>query len=592
MVASPAPVQLASRWRVLKGCAFGMPQRTVSGLLLVADTTPGELDALESGLRGLFDEKQAPGAASMPPQLRLVRELAFVVGAAQRHCKVAVSEAFHIAALRPGPQPGRRFEVALPGPHPKAAAATLDWVIEILRAMAEGGFDEAQARRRKDALARALQPFAETGANRYNLVRSAQLQGIPLLRWDANTMVFGTGSLARWVQSSATDRTPFLAVVMARRKHETAFMLREAGLPGGVNKLVASPAEAVAAARELGLPVVVKPANRDRGEGVTADLRDEDSVAAAFDEARQWSELVLVEKWFRGFTHRVNVNFGKVTRIARKIAGVIGDGVNDVTELVRLKQLTPDYRSFVRTYGRELLLIDDEARLLLGDLGRDASWVPPAGEYVRLRRRDNSATGATNQELDITDASQVHPDNLRLAEDAARVLRLDIAGIDLIMQDMSKSWLETGALICEINAQPQIPTLALMQALVYDIMGGGNGRIPAELFVCPAGEAARAQAHELAHSGSFGGVSEVEGLRVGGQRVSATFADGFAAGEALLLRKDVPRAACVMSPAHIVEHGLPLDRWDSVHYADEAAFTPAEQQLLPTVRRYVAAPAP
>ena len=66
------------------------------------------------------------------------------------------------------------------------------------------------------------------------------------------------------------------------------------------------------------------------------------------------------------------------------------------------------------------------------------------------------------------------------------LLDLDLAGVDLIIPDLSRSWTECGALICEINARPEIgrnttPTIhdrmldellgRLLDELLDDVLG-------------------------------------------------------------------------------------------------------------------------
>jgi cyanophycin synthetase len=576
-------VEASPTWRLLFGSAFGLQQRAALGTLAVRDPGEGQVAAARSAFDVLLDERppeEPPGCSVAESAARL---FAFAVGAAQRQAKVAVSERFHIAPAGDG-----TFDVALPAPLPQAFRAAVEWVNAALGRAARGPLAGQEAAELREALFNALRAHAEPGSNRFLLARSAQLLDIPMQRWDVDLMVFGIGARNRWLQSTITDGTPRLGVAAARHKHLTARLLRSAGLPGPQNTLVASLDEALEAARSLGFPVVVKPDDLDRGEGVTADLRNESALSQAWEAARKLSDRVLVEKHFVGYTHRVNVNFGQVTRIARKIAGVIGDGENDVAQLVHLKQQTAEYRGFVRSYGRELLMVDAEALGLLAEIGRDAAWVPPAGEYVRLRRRDNTATGATNQELDIHDPRQVHPDNLRMAADVARVLRLDIAGIDLLSLDLSKSWLDAGALVCEVNAQPQFPNVEVLQPVLRELVGGGTGRIPISLFVGPADPALRRLlVAQLANDSRFDGVSDLSGLHVRGQRVTPALADGLAAARALLLRRDVHAAACVMTPAQVVELGLPLDRWDGIYFAQPQDFTAEERALLATVRRYL-----
>ncbi|MBI5275569.1 MAG: cyanophycin synthetase [Burkholderiales bacterium] len=581
-----APLRVTAQWKLLQGSAFGLPQRTIIGEARVRDEEAAAVLAGCGGLHALLEEPVPQWPEAADDAERVVRTLAFVATAIQQQARVAVDDGFGLERLPQQEAGDSRFELALPAPLRDAAIAGIRWAAETLLRLAAGKLDAAAAEASRKRIQQALQPYAEPGINRQLIVMSALRQRVPIHRFDANMIVLGTGARSRWTNSTITDGTPSLGVQAAKRKQEASWLLRSAGLPGGDNRLVSSRQGALAAARELGYPVVVKPDDRDKGEGVTADLRTEAEVVAAYDVAVGVSRRVLVEKFFPGYTHRINVRFGVADRAARKIAGVVGDGASDVAELVRRQQQTTAHREQAKRYGRYLLQLDDEALGLLQQMGRDAAWVPPAGEYVRLRRRDNAATGGTNEELDVNDPTQVHPDNVRLALDATRLLRLDVAGIDIIMGDVSKSWLEVGALVCEVNAQPQVPRRDLIDGFVRELVEAG-GRIPAELFVCPAAPPARqALVGELVASGRFRGVSDIGGLHVRGHLVTRAFEGGFDAARGLLLRKDVETAACVMSVAEVAKFGLPLDRWNAIHFSDESAFEPNEQALLATARRF------
>lgn len=573
----------------LPGMAFGIPQPTVIVRASIADVPEGTLERVLARLPDVIAEPFGGFDPAAAQAERVATLFAFCNGALQRQSRIGIGERFRVHPLGMTQSGASRFEFALPSAgNGKLSALAAQGAVQLIHRLAQAawGAEVGQGlRQRADAM---LRTFAEPGMNRYLMMQAALAQGIPVRSWIERFLLFGTGRHARWTESSVTDRTPSLGTLAAKNKHRTARMLREAGLPGGENLLVASREQAIDAAIRLGFPVVVKPNDRDRGEGVTADLRTAGEVATAFDEAARLSKSVLVEKYVAGYTHRLNVSFGRVDRCARKIAGVVGDGVSNLRELVDRQLQTPAHRALTQMHGRPMLQLDDEALGLLRQERRTVDDVPAAGEYVRLRRRDNAATGGTNEELDVRDPCLVHPDNIRLAEEAANLLQLDIAGVDVIMQDISKSWLEVGALICEINAQPQIPRKDLIEDIVRELVGGGTGRIPAELFVAPSHPSfARQMAERLVNSGHFDAVGSAQGITVKGVRVSQPFANGLAAGRALLMRRDIASAACIISASDIATLGLPLDRWDAVDFAPDELFPEGEQAALRTARRFL-----
>jgi len=76
--------------------------------------------------------------------------------------------------------------------------------------------------------------------------------------------------------------------------------------------------------------------------------------------------------------------------------------------------------------------------------------VPVSGERVRTSAVANASAGGTR--VDVTD--RVHPDTMRLAESIAAAFDVDLAGIDLITPDITRSWREASGAINEVNVNP------------------------------------------------------------------------------------------------------------------------------------------
>jgi cyanophycin synthetase len=316
-----------------------------------------------------------------------------------------------------------------------------------------------------------------------HFVAAAAELGVPWRRLRGQLIQLGQGANARWLESSWTDRTPVISSGLARNKQAAATVLRMNGLPVPDHHLAATADEALQQARGLGYPIVVKPSDRDGGEGVRAGLEDEIAVRAAFEEALKLSKRVLIEKHVPGRDYRLQVVDGEVHGVLERVpGGVVGNGVDTVKALLERqnheRRTALDDRRYL--YAMDL---DDEARKLLARQGLDADSVPAAGQAVRLRSASNVASGGVPVELPL---DRVHRDNLQLAVRAARVLRLDVAGIDLLAPDIGCSWLETGANICEVNAMPQMFT-TMHKPMLRSLFKGGSGRIPVVIVI----EAAR-----------------------------------------------------------------------------------------------------
>ena len=182
------------------------------------------------------------------------------------------------------------------------------------------------------------------------------------------------------------------------------------------------------------------------------NLRSDDDVRAAFDGARRESRSgdLVVETFITGNDYRCLVIGGKVAAIAERVpASVVGDGKHTVRQLVDETNADPR-----RGIGHEKVLtriaVDEAAEELVRGQGFEMDAVPPKGERVKLALTGNMSTGGTS----IDRTLEAHPDNVEIAEMAARVVGLDVAGIDFICPDITVPVRETGGAIVEVNAAP------------------------------------------------------------------------------------------------------------------------------------------
>ena len=577
----------------MRGLAYGLQQPALIGTARFPRVPATRLAQFVRSLQPLLDER-IPDPSGLVPRPEVLASLfAFCVGAIQRQSRIPVSERFHVHCPGGADSGPAECRLALPSPDVRASRVALSWSVSTFNRLLSGQGRVGDPEPVREAIHQALRPYGDQGVNRFGIMHAANRLDIPVNHLTQDVLVLGTGMHARWMKSSITDATPAISAGIAQDKQVTAQVLRAAGLPGALNRRVTSPESALDAARELGFPVVVKPADRDRGEGVAADLRDDRAVSAAYEAASKLSSHILVERWAPGFTHRLTVFNGRVIRVTRRIAGgVVGDGISDLRSLVELAQKTEHHQRMIRRLGRPVLQLDDEALGLLGQHGLDARHVPGAGEYVRLRRRDNINAGGTNEDVEL---GAIHPDNLRVAVDAARLLRLDFAGIDLITEDITRSWFDAGALICEVNAMPQMRATSdptIYERLLAEFMQAGV-RIPARLLVCPQSETGRGAALQQALGlARYNGVADRDGLWVDGVRGTGPFEDGLSAARALLVRKDVRSAVCLMTPEEILRLGVPLNHWDAVDFAAPEAFGAQERSLSSQVRSLLQEAAP
>jgi len=284
------------------------------------------------------------------------------------------------------------------------------------------------------------------------IVNAANRRGIPWFRLSPSGRLvqIGQGHRQHRLQETLTDHVSALAYHVSHDKTMTNQLLQRNGVP--VPKLLpaADADQAVRAAEHIGFPVVLKPALGKKGEGVELRLTDGAAVRAAFERTAQIGMPVVVESFVPGDDHRLLVVDGKMIAAARRIPGaVIGDGQRSIEELIDAANEDPrrghDYEKLMNR-----LAWDQQAEDLLAERGFTRTTIPAEGDVVFLRRTANISTGGTA--VDVSDA--IHPDNRRVAEHAARLTGLPIAGVDFLSPDISRSFREVPSGVCEVNASP------------------------------------------------------------------------------------------------------------------------------------------
>lgn len=379
---------------------------------------------------------------------------------------------------------------------------------------------------------------------------------------------FGWGAAAVTMADNFTAATPFVATALAQDKSYTNRLLGEAGLPVPRAEVVATFEEAVRAAVAVGWPVVVKPADQEQGRAVTPGIGDEVALHHAFDRATRLSPgRVLVEQHVEGDDHRLLVVNGRLLAAARRIpGGVVGDGVATVPKLVELVNADPRRGSDAHSLMKRLVL-DSEALDVLADQGVPVESIPAAGRWVAVRRTANISTGGTA--VDVTGG--VHPDNRLLAERAARLVGLDIAGVDIVTADIGRSWREVGAAICEINAQPGLrphwlgdPGRDLGGEIVEHLLEGRSGRIPTAAITGTNGKGTTALMlhHIWSSMGRVAGVCTTQEVRIGGDVVSTDNLSGYPGGRIILTDPATEVAIIELPRKGLIYFGHPCDSYD------------------------------
>jgi cyanophycin synthetase len=365
-----------------------------------------------------------------------------------------------------------------------------------------------------------------------------------------------------------TPATSAQGLVFAKNKRTTATLLRSAGLPGAEHVTSKTWQETLAAVAQLGYPVVIKPYDRDNGQGVYAGITDESTLRLAYDEVTKLVSEFLVERHVEGVGHRFTIYNDQAITVTRKLpATIVGDGANTVKYLIdhyenearRIKRPADGEPFVVIATNGARHDIDSEVLGMLEQQGVELETVLTEGQAIQLRRRNNASAGGQTRAID---RATIHPDNTAVCLRAARLVGLDIAGVDFITTDITRSWLETGALICEVNAIPQIGYNHGIEPVMLDLFRLGS-RIPVHLAIVDD-PLPVSIAQELVAIYGADGLSTDQGLWLNGLQITSAWCDSYAAARSLIFDPEVTAAVCVMTKADVVEHGLPLDRWDNI----------------------------
>jgi cyanophycin synthetase len=414
---------------------------------------------------------------------------------------------------------------------------------------------------------------AAFGPSTQAILDEAALRDIPFIRLNEQSLVqLGHGIHQKRIRATMTSHTGSLGVDIAGDKKLTNKLLAATGVPVPRSEMVRDEDGAVSAAMRIGLPVAVKPLDGNHGRGVMLNLADEDAVRAGYRVARAESRsgAVIVESYLVGNDYRCLVIGGELRAVAQRVpAHIDGDGRHSVDELVELTNADPR-----RGIGHEKVLtrikVDEESIEYVREQGFELADVPPRGQRVYLKRTGNMSTGG----ISIDRTEEAHPDNVELAELAARVVGLDIAGIDLICPDVSLPVRETGGGIVEVNAAPGFrmhthPTEGESQYVAKPVIDmlfppAAPSRIPIVAVTGSNGKTttARMIAHIMKGMGRKVGLTSTDGIYVDGRIVRRADASGPKSASMVLQNPTVDFAVFEVARGGILREGLGYHRND------------------------------
>lgn len=400
------------------------------------------------------------------------------------------------------------------------------------------------------------------------IVAAAEARGIPARRLNSGSLVqLGYGVRQRRIWTAETDRTSAIAESIAQDKELTKTLLRAAGVPVPEGRLVTDAADAWAAADEIGVPVVVKPRDANHARGVFTNLLTQPQVETAFLLAEREGNGVLVERFAPGNEHRLLVVGGQVAAAARgEAAHIVGDAVRTVAQLIDEQLNSDPRRGEDESFPLSPIELGDPVVLMqLERQGYQVDSVPPEGATILVQRNDNLST-------DVTD--QVHPTTAAHAVLAAQIVGLDVAGLDVVVEDISRPLEEQGGVVVEVNAGPGLvmhlkPSTGVPrpvgEAIVESLFPAGEtGRIPVVCITGTNGKTTvtRLIAHLLRSTGVLVGMTCTDGVYVDGRTIELGDCSGPRSARKVLVNPKVEAAVFETARGGILREGLGFDRCD------------------------------
>lgn len=440
--------------------------------------------------------------------------------------------------------------------------------VELVSALTEGRAVDAQSQ--VEAIRRQHARFG-LGPSTAAIADAARRRNIPVLRIGSESLLqLGYGARQRRVRATITDATSCLAVDIAGDKALAKEILKTSGIPVPAGGLAATLPEALEIAAEIGYPVVAKPVDGNQGKGVALDIRTPEELRSAYEVARSFSDRVIIERYIRGRHYRIVVVGQRVVAASERLpAQVVGDGVRTVSELVAAVNADP-LRGEEHERPLTRIKIDVVAELVLAKQRLTPASVPAAGQVVLLRENANLSTGGTA--IDVTD--RVHPMNRDLALRIARLIGLDVCGVDIVMDDIAQPLSEATGAVIEVNAAPGIrmhhyPAQGRPREVAGAIIDhlfppGSDGRIPIVAVTGTNGKTTvtRMISRMLAAKGLRVGTATTDGVFIDDRLVWP--GDNTGPRSARLILQDPTVEAAVLETARggIVRGGLAFDWCD------------------------------
>ena len=321
------------------------------------------------------------------------------------------------------------------------------------------------------------------GSYRVDFLSEVFRNNIPYIHIGNGIYQLGWGSKSKKIDRSSTVYDSAMGLTLSGNKIISSNLLRLANLPTAQHGYTNDKREAIEIAKQLAYPVVVKPIDLERGEGVSVNIHNESELLEAFDKAYELSvsKNVIVEKQVSGVCHRIFIADGKLLYAVKRLPiGVYADGISTISQLIDRKNIIEENKFFWEkkyTYFK-----DNTTMRILAKNGFLFDSIPKEGTFIALRDIETTQLGGTDEDV----SKKIHKSNIDIAIRASKLFELGIAGVDIITSDIAKPWYETKAIINEINYAPALGAGEISKTKLKEFINNyieDDGRIPVEIFI-------------------------------------------------------------------------------------------------------------
>lgn len=412
---------------------------------------------------------------------------------------------------------------------------------------------------------RELREEERLGPSTGSIVEEAVRRKIPWIRLNKHSLVqLGYGKNQQRIQATIASTTSSIAVELACDKEDTKNLLEAAQVPVPKGIIVYNEEDLERAVKRIGYPLVTKPLNGNHGKGATTNLKNWEELKEGMVIAQKYSRAVICETFITGLDHRALViNYKFVAAALRTPAAVTGDGKNTIQQLIDIVNSDPR-----RGFGHEKVLtnitVDTQTENILKAKELTLESILPKGETLWLKPTANLSTGGTS--TDLTD--QVHPSNIVLFERIARIIGLDICGVDVMAPDLTRPLTENGGAVIEVNAAPGFrmhldPSIGLARNVADPVIDmlfppGKSARIPIIAVSGTNGKTTttRLIAHIMKQTGVTVGYTTTDGIYIQNQMMQVGDCTGPVSAEFILKDPTVEVAVLECARGGILRAGL------------------------------------